>query len=69
VVANTIPITFSTDALEATIPLDVLLGNSNGTLNYKVSVQRQLSAIGFTGVLDDMTDIGQPPGMVVPPVP
>jgi hypothetical protein len=68
-VANTIPITFSTDALEATIPLDVLLGNSNGTLNYKVSVQRQVSAIGFTGVLDDMTDIGLPPGMVVPPVP
>ncbi|HUC42006.1 MAG TPA: CARDB domain-containing protein, partial [Gemmatimonadales bacterium] len=68
-VANTIPITFSTDALEATIPLDVLLGNSNGTLNYKVSVQRQLTATGFTGVLDDMTDIGLPPGMVVPPIP
>jgi hypothetical protein len=68
-VVNTIPITFSTDALEATIPLDVLLGNSNGTLNYKVSVQRQLTATGFTGVLDDMTDIGLPPGMVVPPIP
>ena len=62
-------ITFLTDGMEATIPL-ALLGDDDGTVNYKVTVQRQLDeGGGFTGILDYMPDLGAAPGMVQLPGP
>lgn len=69
-VPNSIPITFVGDAMEATIPLSMLLGNKDGKVNYKLTLQRQLSAIpSFTGIFDYLPEIGASPGTVAPPIP
>ena len=69
ILPNSIPITFLTDGMQATIPL-ALLGDDDGTVNYKVTVQRQLDeGGGFTGILDYMPDLGAAPGMVQLPGP
>jgi hypothetical protein len=64
VVTNSVPITFTTDGISAVIPLS-LLGNDDGQLNYKVTVQRQVSEVGFTGILDYMPDVGVAPGTLL----
>ena len=58
-------VTYSTDGLDAVIPLN-LLGNDDGLLNFKVVASRYLGP-GFTGVLDRMSDIGVPPGSTSAP--
>jgi len=65
-VLSSIPVTFSADAMQATIPLDLLLFEKDGILNYKVNIDRELPSGGFTSVLDDMPNIGLPAGTVAP---
>jgi hypothetical protein len=65
-VANSVPITFLPDGIgmEATLPL-ALLGGDDGLITFKVLSQRQLSASGFTGIQDYVTDVGLPAGETV----
>ena len=50
------------------LPLSAL-GGDRGELNFKVVVQTQIdfppAVIGYTGIVDYMTDIGQAPGSLV----
>ena len=51
------------DGMDVSFPL-ALLGGDDGRLNFKVLSYRELGGGAFTGVLDRMTDVGQPPGKV-----
>jgi len=56
--------TFVTDGIDAVVPL-ALLGGDDGRLNFKVTIEEQISETGNNppaGILDTMPDPGLPPG-------
>lgn len=55
-----VPVTYYPDGIDAIVPLSVL--GSNGQLNFVVMASSQVSARGFTTVLDVMPNVGLPPG-------
>ena len=57
-------LTFVADGVDIVVPLSAL-GGDRGEMNFKVTVQTQLDATGFTGIADYMTNIGLSPGMLV----
>ena len=61
-----VPVAFHPDGLEATVPL-AMLGSDDGRMNFKVTCSTQVSETGYTGVLDYLTDVGQPPGVADSP--
>ena len=57
------------DASEVLVGMDVtfplsLIGGDDGRLNFKVLSYNHLTGNSFTGVLDRVSEIGQPPGQV-----
>ena len=57
-------VTYLADGMDVTFPRS-LIANDDGFLNFKV-VTFSFIGPGFTGVVDQMTDVGQPAGVVVP---
>jgi hypothetical protein len=61
-------ITYVADGADVVLPLSAL-GRDRGEMSFKVIVQTQISFppddIGYTGIVDYMTDIGQAPGSLV----
>ncbi len=64
VTVATVPATILADGHHVAFSLD-LLGDDDGELAYKVTVQTQVSPTpGFTGIQDYMPDLGDPAGRV-----
>lgn len=59
---------FFDNGMLATIPL-ALLGGDDGIVNFKATVQTQVTDIGFTGIQDYATDVGLAPGISAVPEP
>ena len=56
-------VSYVTDGVDVTFPL-ALVGNDDGRLRFKVLSYGNLGGNAFTGVLDRMSEAGQPPGQV-----
>ncbi len=52
-------VVYETDGMRVTFPRS-LIGGDDGKLHFKVITYRNLGGNSFTGVLDRMTDVGQP---------
>ena len=65
VVSTTLTPTFVANGVDVTIPLSLLDGD-DGVLNYKATIQTQLSAGSWTGINDFISNLGAPVGTVGP---
>jgi hypothetical protein len=65
VVSTTLTPTFAANGVDVTIPLSLLDGD-DGIMNYKATIQTQLSPGSWTGINDFISNLGSPVGTVAP---
>ncbi len=65
VVSTTLTPTFFANGVDVTIPLSLLDGD-DGVLNYKATIQTQITAGSWTGINDFISNLGAPVGTVGP---
>lgn len=62
-VTSSLAIGQGADGVSVTVPLS-LLGNDDGQLNFKATVQTQLTASTWTGIFDFVSNLGAAPGVL-----
>ena len=65
VVSTTLTPTFVANGVDVTIPLSLLDGD-DGVMNYKATIQTQLTAGSWSGINDFISNLGSPVGTVSP---
>ena len=55
------------NGVDVTIPLS-MLGEDDGNMNFKLTIQKQISPTSWTGINDYVTDLGQPAWVITGPV-